>query len=466
MKRFWALAIAMAALAVWTVPALAEVKFTGEYRLRAEQASGTDFFDDAEDFGETDADNIAFYGQRVRLTGVGTAGDDATVKITLQDTRNWGVSGNQAADSGPYVDGPALTDSGNTLDLHEAFLQINKFFGTPIALKVGRQELVYGDQRLIGSFGWSNQGRSFDALKLMFSNDTVNVDAFTAKIEENNAAAGDSTDDIDFHGIYATIKSIPNNTLDVYGLLYKDNGSAGLPAWSGGAVKAEVNTYGARLAGNAVGVDYTAEYALQSGTFEAPTGGGSDTDVDASAYAIKAGYTIPNAPVGLRVGAEYDYASGTDATSTDMETFIQLFPTNHDKYGTMDQQGWSNMKAWNVNVSAKPTPKLGVRLDYWNFALAEEADGWYSAAGTSGAAGTVRGAGCLVPSGSDCDAKIGTEVDVTVNYKYSDAIAIQAGVSRFMAGTGLEERVQWSVLDTAADTEDMDWMYVQLTANF
>ncbi|MFZ3071752.1 MAG: alginate export family protein [Thermodesulfobacteriota bacterium] len=450
MKRFWALVVALAALAVWTVPALADVKLSGQYRLRAESASETDFRDDS----QGNHSNLAFYGQRVRLTGVGTVGDDATVKITLQDTRNWGTLQSAAGGDGPFVDGPGLTDGGNTLDLHESFLQINKFFGTPLSLKVGRQELVYGDQRLIGSFGWSNQGRSFDALKLMFSNDTVNVDAFTAKIEDSNVAAGDRNDDIDFHGIYATIKAVPNNAIDVYALLYKDDGSAGLFT-TFGAIKAELNTYGVRLAGKAAGLDYTAEYAMQTGTFEAPTGG-TDTDVDASAYAVKLGYTIPSS-LGLRIGAEYDFASGTSDTATDMETFIQLFPTNHDKYGTMDQQGWQNMKAWNVNVSAKPTAKLGVRLDYWNFAVAEEADGWYNAAGV----GTgIRGSGC-----TSCDDQMGTEVDITVDYKYSDAIGIQAGVSRFMAGKGLEDRVQGFNM-TTDDTEDMDWMYVQLTANF
>ena len=85
MKRFWALVVAIAALTVWTVPALAEVKFGGEYRLRAESWDGYNFSDD-----ETANDSIAYYGQRVRLTGVATPTDDTTVKITIQDSRTWG----------------------------------------------------------------------------------------------------------------------------------------------------------------------------------------------------------------------------------------------------------------------------------------------------------------------------------------------------------------------------------------
>jgi len=461
MKRFWALAIAMAALVVWTVPALAEVKFGGEYRLRAENWNETDFWDQG---ASNSDDDVAYYGQRVRLTGVATPTDDTTIKITIQDTRTWGETGavslTDAGCSSTVTDsgGDTHTDTSacNTVDLHESFLQINKFFGTPISLKVGRQELVYGDQRLIGHTGWSNNGRSFDALKLMYSNDTVNVDAFTSKIDENNSSAGKADNDKDFYGIYATIKSIPNNTLDVYALLYRDGGAASVS----GEIATDLRTYGVRLAGKAAGIDYTAEVPFQTG--EADCGMASLCDIDALAYAIKVGYAIPNNSLGLRVGAEYDYASGDDdATDNDIETFTQLYPTNHDKYGFMDQQGWRNMKAWNLNVSAKPTAKLGVRLDYCSFAVAEEADDWYSAAGVGGnATGTSVRNGCTT-----CDDQMGTEIDLTVNYKYSDVVGIQAGVSRFMAGSGLEDRLQANVSATA-DTEDMDWAFVQLTANF
>ena len=36
----------------------------------------------------------------------------------------------------------------------------------PLTLKVGRQILSYGDERLIGAFDWNNFGRTFDAVKL------------------------------------------------------------------------------------------------------------------------------------------------------------------------------------------------------------------------------------------------------------------------------------------------------------
>ncbi|MFQ5696169.1 MAG: alginate export family protein, partial [Terriglobia bacterium] len=35
-------------------------------------------------------------------------------------------------------------------------------------VRVGRQEFIYGKQRLLGAFGWDNVGRSFDAVRLRY----------------------------------------------------------------------------------------------------------------------------------------------------------------------------------------------------------------------------------------------------------------------------------------------------------
>lgn len=466
MKRFWALAIAIAALVVWTVPALAEVKFGGEYRLRAETRDLVDF-NDAD--SSSDNNKYSWYGQRVRLTGVATPTDDVTVKITLQDTRNWGENGEGVA-GGPWLSStfPSSDYWWSGPSLHESFLQINKFFGTPIGLKVGRQELVYGDQRLVGNFGWSNYGRSFDALKVMYASDQFNVDVWTSKLDDNNigdfgdagvpVSGSTSDDDVDFHGIYATIKSIPNNTLDLYLLWNRDGAPAGTIQPE---ITADIKTYGLRLAGKAAGIDYTVEAPFQTG--EVDCGAATLCDVDANALAIKLGYAIPGGPMGLKVGAEYDLASGDKDGSVDgdIETFYNLYPTNHDKYGTMDQQGWRNMKAWNVNVSVKPTPKLTARVDYWDFSL-DEADGaWYGAGNWNNTPAVGLRAPSAVACGAACtEDELGQEIDITLNYKYNDAVGIMAGASQFFIGDAIEERV------AGTDEEDQTWMFVQMTATF
>ena len=36
----------------------------------------------------------------------------------------------------------------------------------PVSLKIGRQELSYGDERLVGAFAWNNIGRVFDSARV------------------------------------------------------------------------------------------------------------------------------------------------------------------------------------------------------------------------------------------------------------------------------------------------------------
>jgi len=416
MKRIILSVFAAAVTAAWAIPASAgDVTFSGQYRLRGEYIENNDFSDATNDAND-------FWAQRVRLTANAKATDDVSVKITLQDTRTWGAEGTTTAGS-PGVSGPQLTDAGTSInsnvDIHEAYLNVTNIFGTPVSLRAGRQELAYGDERLIGSFGWNNNGRAFDAFKLMYSNDAVNVDAFTATISEGGSQSVVPTtgDDTYFSGVYATLKQlIPNNTLDVY-LLNLNSGTS---------EAANIYTIGARVKGAAAGVDYTVELPFQFGE-EGTLAGGSD--ISAWAFAAKAGYTLPT-PMKIRVGAEYDFATGQDPDETDNTVFSNLFPTNHAHFGIADVTGanqWSNISAWSVNASVDLNEKLRLFVAYWDFTQDEAAG----------------------------DDEIGSEIDVVATYKYNNNLNLEAGASRFFVGDAL-----------AVDGDDRDFAYLQITANF
>ncbi|MDP2688661.1 MAG: alginate export family protein [Deltaproteobacteria bacterium] len=377
--------------------------FGGQYRLRGEYRDNVDYNDDL-------SDSTDFWTQRVRLTANAAATDDTSIKITLQDTRTFGATGVLTDDT---VDNGVAADSGtdNFLDLHEAYLNVKDIFGAPVSFRAGRQELNYGDQRLVGGFGWSNNGRAFDGFKFMYSNDMVDVDAFSMTITEDTAATNDDTY---FNGVYATLKQlVPNNTVDAY-LFHQTDGTA-LTRY----------TLGARVKGALAGVDYTVELPYQFGE-------ASDTvDISAWALAVKAGYTLPT-PMKIRVGAEYDFATGDEAGSADEnEAFNNLFPTNHAHFGIGDVVNtWSDIQAWSLNASVDVNEKLNVYVAYWNYTEDE------------------------VPSGADDD--LGSEIDLVASYKYSNSVGIEAGAARFYPG------------DRTAVTPDdpQDWAYLQLTANF
>src|SRR6185295_1993964 len=70
----------------------------------------------------------------------------------------------------------------DALDLHQAYVILGNHKEFPVSHKVGRQEFIYGDERLIGAFGWNNVGRVFDAAKLRWQNSLFGVDAFTSRV--------------------------------------------------------------------------------------------------------------------------------------------------------------------------------------------------------------------------------------------------------------------------------------------
>jgi len=474
MKRIILSLFAVALTAAVAVPAMATTfSFNGQYRARGEYRGNPNFVDSAEASGVL---------QRVRVTTNADITSDTSVKVTLQDSAVWGMA--DPAGRG----GPALTNisGGNNLDLHEAYVKVNNVFGQPVSLKIGRQELVYGDQRLIGAFGWNNNGRSFDAIKANYTNSAVSIDAFASKVREattgfgtncTGAACGGDGDQ-DFYGIEAKVKAIPNNTLEAYVLYWRDGsgssffgnttmGNTPLPAGTAGIDKASsLYTYGARLKGHYRGLDYTLELPFQSGSINTSTSAvaanGSTTtnfNIGSFAFAAKAGYTLPTS-MKIRIGAEYLTSQGDDdggaGGDTDIETFFNLFPTNHGHMGIMDQQGWRNVDAWAVNVTGQVTSKLKLYAAFWSFKLNEEKDAWYGAANWNNTPVGIRAA-----SATNTESDVGTELDFVATYKYNSALSAQLGLARFFTGKFIENKAA-----PGTSTDDMDFAYLQLIANF
>ena len=89
-------------------------------------------------------------------------------------------------------------------------------------LRGGRQELLYGAQRLISPLDWSNTRRTFDGAKLFWRGESWNADAFwTRPVPASQHVNNDSNfDHPDPHqeifGLYTTRKDWKNQKLDLY----------------------------------------------------------------------------------------------------------------------------------------------------------------------------------------------------------------------------------------------------------
>lgn len=366
----------------------------------------------------------------------------------------------EARDSSSTGDERNPNPGADQFDLHQAFITLGDARTFPITLKAGRQELVYGDERLIGNGDWGNLLRSFDAAKLRFENEDVWVDAFTGRLVLPDNHNFNAVNDYDWlSGLYASTKTlIPRQETQLY-VLSRNASAQAAAADSGSLVSLpgprDIYTFGLRvksLPGQWNGWDYGAELAKQYGSINI---GGRRLDQDAFASAVLGGYTFAKTWGTPRLGLEYDYASGdSDPGDGKSGTFENLFPTNHKHYGYMDFIGWRNIHDARLSASLKPLKPLSVSLDYHLFWLADTHDSFYPESG-SGRSGNGYG------KHPDYNNFVGSEIDLDATYTFKPWASLRAGYGHFFVGDYVK-----SSLAGSGGATDADWIYVQLTFNF
>src|SRR5206468_615672 len=115
----------------------------------------------------------------------------------------------------PKPDGPPFED---TFDVRQGYVEFGNVEGGKFALRAGRQELVFGEQRLVGHLNWVNTARSFDAIRASYRNASYRIDAFASSVVNPRDDKFDRrTDGNNFHGAYAAFgKLVPKATIEPY----------------------------------------------------------------------------------------------------------------------------------------------------------------------------------------------------------------------------------------------------------
>jgi hypothetical protein len=382
------------------------LRFSGDYRARLEGFTGGAFKKDNSD---------AYLLNRFR------------VNLLIKPT-SWLKFYAQGQDARVFWknQNPAAPPFQNTMDLRLAYMEIGETEKGIAALRVGRQELVFGDQRLIGHANWLNTARSFDAVRATFRYQGYRLDAFASTVVNpvdgtfDHHAAGNN-----FHGLYGGIeKLVPKAVIEPY-LLWRL--SPRLTTETGTRGNLDSKTIGVRWVGKIpANFDYGVEIAGQTGSL------GTDS-VGAWAGHWVMGYTAAKFRYKPRFIAEYNYASG-DGNAKDGKrgTFDQLYPTGHDKYGLADQVGWRNIHDVRGGVEFKPRAKWLVSGIYHNYWLASSTDALYSAAG----AAVVRSAN------GTAGRHVGQELDFQAMYTLSKQVQIGGGFGRLFTGEFLNKTTQ------------------------
>ncbi len=237
--------------------------------------------------------------------------------------------------------------------------------GGSLWARVGRQELLYGKQRLVSPLDWANTRRTFDGYKLFWSGEAWDADLFYTRPVFADATHFDSPDyDHEFMGTYLTYKKIENNKLDLYYLAYNNN--------SNNSNDFNYDTFGANLTGNWEVWLWDLEAAYQSGNY-------AGSNHDAGMYTVGLGRSFECVKWKPTVWAYYDWASGDDVIGNG---FDHLFPLAHKWLGLMDLYGRRNIEDANVLLTCSPHERLKLLFWYHVFHLQNINDVPYSVAMT------------------------------------------------------------------------------------
>ena len=361
-------------------------------------------------------EHTSFIGNRARFN-LNYSDNKLKIKLALQNVHTWG-------------DAMTTTvSSKNGVSAFEAWAEYS--FSDKWSAKLGRQNLSYDNQRIIGGLDWANQGRSFDAALLKFKGAKSQLDigfALNADSEAKVAPATPFSTDVFKDMQYAWYNTSVKNL--AFSILAMNVGKEYLktPTEVGLSYFQTFGTFGKYTVKN-LGIDYS---------LYGQTGKVGKNTVSAWEAALNVGYAFSPK---FKATAGYEFLSGKDqgSTSTMVKSFAPIFGTNHAFNGFMDYfyvGNHANSVGLN-DVSLKldfPINKLNVSVAPHFFSVPNK----------------------IISGGVEQDAYLGTEIDVTASYKMYKDIMLTGGYSQMFAsdtmvvlkgGTGLNNTTNnWAYL--------------------
>lgn len=382
------------------------------------------------------ADPAFFTSQRTRIMA-GFNSYRIQLGLTVQDVRVWGQDASTI--------NRTTTPDNNGFMLHEAWAEIlltdTIIKNSRLSLKIGRQELVYDDSRLLGNLDWLQQGRRHDAAVLKYNNNhwTLHAGAAFNQNKENasstvytptppgnypaNTNGGNMYKSLEY--VYASRKLTKGNLsflflADQFSKYHIDSiEHVATKVW-------ETGTYSRMTTGlfytQAIRrISFTAAAYQQFGT------NGNGQTVNGTLLSGSFLYSVRKS---------FSAGAGADYTSPD---FDPLYGTPHKFWGNMDYfyvaSGFGNKGLQDYYVKTKWQP--GTR-----WAFTGDVHEFYTAAGVTG-----------------MTKQLGTEADITANYTLTKMVGLEAGYSHFWNTNTLTSASVKNVKNPAANS---NWAYLSI----
>jgi len=377
------------------------LRVRGEFRER---------FEGFQNLGYTEGRDDTYALTRFRFNVGVTPNKHLNFQVNLQDAR---VGGKEV--------GPTTAPFRGPFDLRVGFAEVGSS-AAPVAARLGRQEISFGEQRLLGPLPWVNTGRSWDAARGILRAKAFQVDVFAASIVRSLPDEFDKSGNGNrLYGAYAnSSKVIPKGVLEPYVFFRRD---VNLRSELGTMGTLQQTTMGARTVGRLPArLDYGVEMAMQRGSL-------ANDSISAWAGHYQLRESLPGKGA-VKLTSEYNFATGDENPADgNRATFDQLYPTGHDKLGLSDQVGWRNVHHLREGFEFSPIKATPVSVNYHTWWLASKTDGLYNAGGARTA----------FVAGGAASGHVGQEIDLLVSRALTPQLQLALGYSHMFTGAFLKQ---------------------------
>lgn len=355
---------------------------------------------------------------------------------------------------------------------------------TILLIRLGRQELAYGDDKLIDFREGPNVRQSFDAAVVSLQSSDYRVDAlFARQVATNKGVVDDGYDlqQAEIWGLYSTVglpflrrpRSADTASVDLYYLGYdRQNAAFDQSARRGSSTPLPGHetrhSVGARLDGtvSALGdgpfngeFHYNLEGTYQFGRF-------GDHGISAFSASFDAGYHFQKLLFDPDLTLRVDVVSGdSNRHDGELETYNPLFPTAL-YFSEPGFIGPSNLIAVHPAVDWHLHKALGLSTTVIGYWREDTGDGVYNFGGVPSVPGFQSGGSSAGANGLAGSRYVGTEANARLTWGINRHLTFDVSYSHFFAGSYMRETAARGLIPGGRGSQSFDYVAAWMTFGF
>lgn len=309
----------------------------------------------------------------------------------------------------------------NELDIHQLFMDFNfQLNENDFTFRVGRQEFMYGSQRLVAVREGPNSRQAFDAVKMIWKHKNLKSDVFYSQFVKNTF--GNFNDRLNpntiFYGVYNVINKIPLiQNIDLY-YLGLDKKTASFNSISG---EEKRHSIGTRIWSKNKNWNYDFETVYQFGSIE-------NQSIQAWTASLYTNYQFNQLKFKPKLGLKTELISGDKSTDDNkLQTFNPLFPRGA-YFGLAAILGPSNLYDIHPSIELAINDRMSFAADYDFFWRFSKSDGIYQPNTT-----------LIYSSANSTQRYIGSQLGASIDYDIQKWFALKIEATWFNAGSYLKE---------------------------